>query len=261
MEKQELIIFTGNIGCGKSLLAAKLAQKGYVIVNGDSFTTAIHGGGYGLYDPAKKPIYHALEFAALRTALENGFSVVVDRTCMKVSDRKRYIDIGKEYGVYIHSYDWGSGNEKELNRRLANPNGIPESQWESVHRYMSESYESPSLDEGFNSKNSGPKDFTFYAFDFDGTIVENTFPEIGTEITHTANMMRGLGADLRNILIIWTCRSGNYLNEMRGFLLKSKIPFDFINENPLVNFGSPKIFAHEYFDDRNSKDKQVGKQK
>jgi len=33
--------------------------------------------------------------------------------------------------------------------------------------------------------------------------------------------------------------------------LKNKIPFDFINRNPMFNMGSPKIFAHEYLDDRN----------
>lgn len=47
--------------------------------------------------------------------------------------------------------------------------------------------------------------------------------------------------------------SGDKLNRMRKFLIDEKIPFDFINENPLVDFGSRKIFAHEYYDDRNKK--------
>ena len=58
--------------------------------------------------------------------------------------------------------------------------------------------------------------------------------------------------DFDNIIIIWTCRSGDYLNQMRAFLLKNGIPFDFINENPIVDYGSPKVFANEYHDDRNA---------
>ncbi len=53
------------------------------------------------------------------------------------------------------------------------------------------------------------------------------------------------------VVIIRTCRSGDYENQARKFLIDSKIPFDFINENPLFDTGSRKIFAHVYYDDRN----------
>lgn len=249
-EKQELIVFTGNVGSGKSLMASKLAKRGYVIINNDAITTMVHGGEYGMYNPSMKRVYSEVEMGVIGVAFQEGFSVVVDRTCMKVSDRERYIDIGKTFGANIHSFDWGPGNEKTLNRRLANPNGIPGKQWENVHKRMAASYESPCLEEGFHSRESGPKDYFFYAFDFDGTIVKNKFPDIGKEISETTEKIRELWENVRNIIIIWTCRSGDYLNEMKAFLIKEKIPFDFINENPLVDYGSPKIFAHEYYDDR-----------
>jgi len=51
---------------------------------------------------------------------------------------------------------------------------------------------------------------------------------------------------------LWTCRSGDYLDQMRKFLIDNSIPYDFINENPMVNFGSPKIYANKYYDDRNA---------
>ena len=253
-DNQELIIFTGNIGCGKSLIASKLAKNNYVIVNNDAITTMIQGGEYGLYDPAKKPIYHHVEGMAIVKSLALGFSVVVDRTNMKISDREKYIDIGKLASVPIRSFDWGSGLEITLARRIAKPNGIPEETWESVHKFMHDSYEAPSLNEGFNAVQAmGFRRFKFYAFDFDGTIVEKAFPEIGHTRERIIKRMHEIWEDLNNIIIIWTCRGGNKLNQMRNFLLKDKIPFDFINENPLVNFGSPKIFAHEYFDDRNDR--------
>lgn len=253
MKKLELVILTGNIGSGKSLLASKYAKRGHVVVNMDSIVKMIHGGEYGMYDVNKKPVYHKVEQECIRTALSLGFSVVVDRTNMKISDRKRYINIGKDYDIQIHSHDFGPGNKKTLKRRLKNPHGIPVSTWESVHKYMAGSYESSSLNEGLSSKDSGIKDFTFYAFDFDGTIVKNKFPEIGEPITKTCDLMHEIWADIRNIIIIWTNRSGDYENQARDFLVKNGIPFDFINENPLFETGSRKIFAHKYYDDRNSK--------
>lgn len=252
-EKQELIIFTGNIGSGKSLMASKLAKKGYVVVNNDAITTMVHGGEYGMYDHAKKEIYRGCELSIIHNSLALGMSVVVDRTGMAASDRKIYIAIGLGYGARIILYDWGPGSEEALKRRLDNPKGISKSQWESVHARMVESYECPSIiDEKFDEIWIAPTKYNYYAFDFDGTIVEHKFPDIGKEIPEITNKMRELWKSLNNIIIIWTCRSGDYLNQMKAFLIKQKIPFDFINENPLVDFGSPKIFAHEYYDDRNS---------
>jgi predicted kinase len=248
---QELIVFTGNIGSGKSLIASKYAKQGYVVVNMDSITTMIQGGEYGLYDKNKREVYHRTEAICIHTALDSGLSVVVDRTNMKKSDRKRYVDIGKEYGVCVRSIDWGEGDDKSLNRRLSQPNGIPSNQWVDVHSFMKKSYEKPSDDEGFDFIMPGPTSFRFYAVDFDGTIVDNKFPEIGVINDNMVLKLRQWWELLGNIIIIWTCRSGDRLNQMKSFLLKNNIPFDFINENPIANFGSPKIYAHEYHDDRN----------
>lgn len=150
MKKQELIIFTGNVGCGKSTLATRLAEQGYVIINGDLITAMVQGGNYGAYDPNKKPIYHAIERAGIATALCNNFSVVVDRTNMKVSDRARYVEVGRLYGAIVNSYCWGPGKPEDLKRRLNDPKGIPEKQWEEVFDYMGGSYEKPCREEGFN---------------------------------------------------------------------------------------------------------------
>ena len=151
MKKPELIIFTGNIGCGKSTEATELARKGYVIVNGDLITAMVQGGDYGKYDPEKKPIYHAIEKAGIMTALFHKFSVVVDRTNMKVSDRARYIFMGQFHDAVITSYCWGAGEPEYLKRRLKDLKGIPEDQWIEVYEYMAGSYEQPTLKEGFDS--------------------------------------------------------------------------------------------------------------
>lgn len=249
---QELVIFTGNIGAGKSVLAAKYAKKGHIVVNMDSITTMVQGGEYGMYDSKKKPVYHGTEHAAIISALVEGFNVVVDRTNMKASDRARYIEKANSLAnpPRIVSVDFGPGNETTLARRLQKPNGIPIKQWGMVHDYMLKSYEKPSIEEGFSEHRKPPGRYYFRAVDFDGTIVENTFPDIGQPIVPMVSKMKEWWEDMSNITIIWTCRSGDNLAEMKTWLLKEKIPFDFINENPMVGWGSPKVYANEYHDDR-----------
>lgn len=257
MIKPELIVFTGNIGCGKSFIASKLAKKGYVIVNNDAITTMVQGGEYGLYDVNKKPLYKIIETTAISEALKDGFSVVVDRTNMKASDRNRYVDIGKEHNADIISYCWGRGNIIDLERRNNHPRGIPEKTWIDVSVYMYESYEEPTPEEGFSEIRLMQNQLRFFAFDFDGTIAAKNYPDIGERIEPQIARIRTLYKDLCNVIIIWTCRSGDKLNLMREYLIKNQIPFDFINENPLFNTGSRKIFAHEYYDDRNVEVKSV----
>jgi len=247
----ELRIMTGNIGSGKSLLASKFAKMGHVIVNMDSIQQMVGGGEYGLYDSEKKGIYHNTEMTVIESALNAGLSVVVDRTNMDQKGRARFIEVGKRHACEIISINFRRGDVGGLLRRQNSPNGIPGAQWEDVWNYMEKSYEPPSFEEGFNQLIEAPKNFRFYAFDFDGTIVENNFPEIGEIIDGTIERMNRAWQFLSNIIIIWSCRSGDYENQMRAFLLKNKIPFDFINRNPMFNMGSPKIFAHEYLDDRN----------
>lgn len=87
----QLVIFTGNIGCGKSALAAKMAKDlNCVVINGDAITTMVQGGDYSAYDPKKKPICHAIEKAGIETALENGRGDLADLVVLrlrKLADR------------------------------------------------------------------------------------------------------------------------------------------------------------------------------
>lgn len=244
-------MMVGNIGSGKSTLAAKLARRdNSVVLNMDSLQQMIGGGDYGRYDKEKKEVYRESEQAILETALDKGLSVVIDRTNMTAETRKNYIELVRLYTDQIICYDFGAGNEYTLRKRLDNPLGVPVTQWRDVHLRFHSTYERPNADEGFTSILKPPR-YNFHAFDFDGTIVGNNFPEIGEVIDGTVERMNDLYADLSNIIIIWTCRSGDFVSQMKAFLQKSKIPFDYINENPLVSYGSPKIFAHRYYDDRN----------
>lgn len=257
--EQRMVLMVGNIGSGKSTLAAKFAKKGYVAVNSDRITTMVQGGDYGRYDPKKKSIYHNCELATIETAIIEGFSVVVDRTNMKRSDRERFIKIADRNNIPVDVYNFGAGIDSALMRRIKNPLGIKQGQWIGVWKRMVESFQEPSNNEGIrNIINASGLKYYFRAVDFDGTICDNNFPEIGEPKSEMIDKIRMWWANLYNMIIIWTCRSGDYEAQMKAWLIENDVPFDYINENPVIDYGSRKIFAHEYWDDRNRPDWQGG---
>lgn len=89
------------------------------------------------------------------------------------------------------------------------------------------------------------------AIDFDGTIVEHRFPEIGP-LKHGADYFIKKLKQSGCRLILWTCRSGYYLDEAVEFCKGLGIEFDAINDNiPELSFRPwPKIYADIYIDDR-----------
>lgn len=93
------------------------------------------------------------------------------------------------------------------------------------------------------------------AVDFDGTLCQDRYPEIGAPQTGAVEGMRRLKAE-GHYLIIWTCRTGGLLLEAINWLLEHGIPFDRVNDhNPdnvrLYGEGGPKVYADVYIDDRN----------
>ena len=88
------------------------------------------------------------------------------------------------------------------------------------------------------------------AVDFDGTIVEHEFPEIGPLKEGAAKALRAIKKAGHRI-VIWTCRKGKEEGQLRTFLLEKNIPFDTIN-TPIPGFDidTRKIYADVYIDDR-----------
>lgn len=93
------------------------------------------------------------------------------------------------------------------------------------------------------------------AVDFDGTICENRYPEIGKEnedVIHYLILMKKLDYKL----ILWTCRVGERLKEAVSWCEERGLTFDAVNENLpeiIEAFGGDtrKIYADLYLDDRN----------
>lgn len=93
------------------------------------------------------------------------------------------------------------------------------------------------------------------AVDFDGTIVKNAYPGIGAPMKDAAEALRYF-KKRGHTIIINSCRAGNYVDDMRQYLLYNGIPFDFINENDpkrTAQYGGDtrKISADVYIDDKN----------
>jgi hydroxymethylpyrimidine pyrophosphatase-like HAD family hydrolase len=92
------------------------------------------------------------------------------------------------------------------------------------------------------------------AVDFDGTLCENKWPEIGRPNGHLIRYLRELKLAGHKI-ILWTCRTGQPLDDAIEWCAKYGLIFDAINENvpeAIERFGGDcrKIFADVYYDDK-----------
>jgi len=92
-----------------------------------------------------------------------------------------------------------------------------------------------------------------FAIDFDGTIVEHEFPDIGPEKFGAIETMKAL-QKVRHKIIIWTCRTGEMLDVMEQWFKKKNFVPDSINKSlvPYSSYGFsfPKVYADIYLDDR-----------
>jgi len=92
------------------------------------------------------------------------------------------------------------------------------------------------------------------AIDFDGTIVESKYPDIGKPMLFAFETLKKL-QERGFILILWTYRQGKHLDEAVEFCRKHGIEFYAINKNyPEEVFDakvSRKLNADIFIDDRN----------
>lgn len=94
------------------------------------------------------------------------------------------------------------------------------------------------------------------AVDFDGTLVENKFPEIGEInpiIWGAVKSYKAMGWKI----ILWSCRTEIMLQDAVKFCAERGLTFDTVNENlPEVQayYGGDtrKVFANMYIDDRSA---------
>lgn len=92
------------------------------------------------------------------------------------------------------------------------------------------------------------------AVDFDGTLCENKFPEIGAPKLDVIEAIKNMQEEGHEF-ILWTCRMGDNLDQALKFLDNYNLHFSKINQDSEVHLnmyeGRPrKIGADFYVDDR-----------
>lgn len=92
------------------------------------------------------------------------------------------------------------------------------------------------------------------AVDFDGTLCDSAWPEIGKENQPVINELLRRQADGDRI-ILWTCRTGVLLDAAVAWCTNHGLNFDAINSNvperiTLYGDDPRKVSADEYWDDR-----------
>ena len=95
----------------------------------------------------------------------------------------------------------------------------------------------------------------YIAVDFDGTIVEDQYPDIGKEKRFAFMTLKALQKEGHQ-LILWTYRSGKFLEEAVAFCRQNGIEFYAVNRSyPEEELDetqmSRKIRADVFIDDRN----------
>ena len=95
------------------------------------------------------------------------------------------------------------------------------------------------------------------AVDFDGTIVEHKYPQIGKERAFAIATLKKLQAE-RHLLILWSVREGKLLEEAVDFCRKRGLEFYAVNANhpdeevkPDAAHPCRKPKADLFIDDRN----------
>ena len=99
-------------------------------------------------------------------------------------------------------------------------------------------------------------DFKIIAVDFDGTLCENKWPEIGEPNKELIAYLKKR-QEAGDKLILWTCRVGEVRDAAVAWSAEQGLIFDAVNENlpevlEWMGGDTRKIFANEYIDDRNA---------
>lgn len=94
----------------------------------------------------------------------------------------------------------------------------------------------------------------FIAVDFDGTIVQHRYPEIGEEIPFAIDTLKLIQKELRHHIILWTVREGKLLDDAVRYCRERGLVFYAVNKNHPEDkdVAAPrKLMADLFIDDRN----------
>jgi predicted kinase len=142
-----IYLLCGLPGSGKSTWAKKKAKETEaLIINKDQIRTMLFGE-YG-YRPEVEDIVRKITHGSILAVKSSKRDVIIDEcniTKEKRSEVMMYTETTPTVCVYF------TEKENNLKNRMHDRRGIPMEQWESIIMNMSESFEEPTIDEGFIS--------------------------------------------------------------------------------------------------------------
>jgi hypothetical protein len=88
------------------------------------------------------------------------------------------------------------------------------------------------------------------AVDFDGTVVQHEYPEVGVDVPGAVDTLKKL-AEAGHLLTLYTMRSGYHLEEAAAWFRRNDIPLYGIQKDPEQEdwTSSNKCYAEVYIDD------------
>lgn len=90
----------------------------------------------------------------------------------------------------------------------------------------------------------------YIAVDFDSTLVEHVYPQIGDEVPYAIDTLKKY-QEMGIKIILFTMRSGKELEEAIAWCKERGLEFYSINTNPAQRYwtSSPKCYANLFVDD------------
>ena len=136
-EKKMLIMLTGLPGSGKTTTARKIMQSfsDFRIVSGDAIRTMIHGGDY-IYSIDDEPYVFGL-IISCAVSLLNKYNVIIDDAAFAAlaDNRLKLLSLLSDD---IETCVWHCFSTLALDRRIAEPRGLPAERWKQATLELAE---------------------------------------------------------------------------------------------------------------------------
>ena len=98
------------------------------------------------------------------------------------------------------------------------------------------------------------EEYKFICVDFDGTLCEDCWPEIGTKKHYVFDWILEQQKQFQSKIILHTCRCDERLEEAISWCWNNGLELDSVNSNPFSQFAhlgeGPKPYADIYLDDK-----------
>lgn len=145
-----IYILCGLPGSGKSTWSKNnYKEKNAIILSNDYFRTMLTG--YYLFDESYEKFIHKCMKECLKTAVNDKFNVIYDEVNLTRNDRADLIS-------FIRNIDsankiicvWLQENKNNVDRRMNDSRGVSKQRWVEIITEMSNKFDEPSLEEGFD---------------------------------------------------------------------------------------------------------------